>query len=95
MNLEQRVQRLFAEGKLGKRAIFNAAKMGLLPAAAAPELDNATQIESALKQALQDNKAFLALASPTAAQRNSHIEKLTRQQNRIIRLLLNKLDNVD
>jgi hypothetical protein len=44
-----------------------------------------------LQKAREDNKAYLALASPTAAERNTQIIKLTRQNNRILRLLLNDL----
>lgn len=44
-----------------------------------------------LRQARDDNKAFLAIPSPTAAERNAQIIKLTRQSIRIMRLLMNDL----
>lgn len=44
-----------------------------------------------MKKARDSNKAYLALASPTAAERNDQITKLTRQNNRIIKLLLNDM----
>lgn len=48
-----------------------------------------------LKKARDDNGAYLALESPTAAERNKQINKLTRQNNRVMRLLLNNLTGDD
>ena len=44
-----------------------------------------------LRQARNDNKAFLAISSPTTAERNAQITKLTRQNIRMMRLLMNDL----
>ena len=44
-----------------------------------------------LQQARDDNKAFLAIPSPTASERNAQITKLTRQNIRMMRLLMNDL----
>ena len=44
-----------------------------------------------LRQAREDNKAFLAIPSPTAAERNAQITKLTRQNIRMMRLMMNDL----
>lgn len=46
-----------------------------------------------LRQARDDNKAFLAIPSPTAAERNAQIIKLTRQNIRMMRLLMNDLSD--
>ncbi len=44
-----------------------------------------------LVNARADNKAYLALTNPTAADRNDQIIKLTRQAIRMQRLLLNDM----
>lgn len=44
-----------------------------------------------LRQAREDNKAFLAIPSPSAAERNAQIIKLTRQNIRMMRLMMNDL----
>ncbi len=44
-----------------------------------------------LMKARADNKAYLALANPTASDRNDQIIKLTRQAIRMQRLLLNDM----
>ena len=94
--LADRIQRPYAAGKLDSKAVLRAAKAGLLPReAAGKRLDNLENAEAALRQAIDDNKAFLALSAPTAAQRNNQIEKLTRQMQRAIRLLLSELYDAD
>ena len=42
--------------------------------------------------ALAGNATYIALASPSAAQNTAQIKALTQQNNKIIRLLVNKLD---
>jgi hypothetical protein len=54
---------------------------------------NARQIETASRSALAQNKAFLALASPTNADVLAQVKALTRQMNGVIRLLLGQLDD--
>ena len=46
-------------------------------------------------QARLDNKAYLALEAPTASERNAQIVKLTRQNIRIMRLLMNRVVGED
>ena len=48
-----------------------------------------------LKLAITDNKTYLALTSPTTAQNTAEIKKLARQNNKIIRLLVNLLDETE
>lgn len=59
------------------------------------EQDNHDTISAAAAQALATNRVFLALASPTAGQVTAEVKALARQQNGIIRLLLNQLDGTD
>lgn len=64
----------------------------------APELAADTQstnratIQQQATQALDTNRTFLALASPTNAQTLAQVKALTRQNQGLIRLLLNQLD---
>lgn len=44
-------------------------------------------------QALATNATYLALASPSTVQNTAQIQRLTRECNAIIRLLLNQLDD--
>lgn len=48
-------------------------------------------IRAYLKAAILDNKAFLAISSPTASERNTQLTKLTRQMIRVERLLINDI----
>jgi hypothetical protein len=56
---------------------------------------NRTAIEDAARQALADNRSYLAIASPTQAQAGAQVKALTRQVNGVIRLLLSQLDGLD
>lgn len=60
-----------------------------------PERANRTTIETQATQALDTNRTFLANASPTNAQTLAQVKALTRQNNGLIRLLLNRLDGTD
>lgn len=53
---------------------------------------NKATIEDQAATALGTNATFLAIASPTNAQIAAQVKALTRQNNGIIRLILNKLD---
>lgn len=56
---------------------------------------NRTNIQDFLKTAITDNKDYIALTTPTTTQNTKQIKALTRQNNRMIRLLLNLLDSAD
>lgn len=56
---------------------------------------NGTTIRTQAAAALDTNRTFLALASPTAAQNAAQIAKLTRQMNGLIRLTLGQLEGTD
>lgn len=56
---------------------------------------NRTTIEQQARTALNGNAAFLAIATPTAAQNAAQIKALTRQVNGLIRLVLGQLDAVN
>jgi hypothetical protein len=56
---------------------------------------NKLTIEEKALLALETNRTFLGLTSPTNAQTLAQVKSLTRQNNAIIRLLLNKLDGTD
>lgn len=64
-------------------------------ARAATERTNATTVRDKASTALADNKAFLAVASPTNAQVVAQVKALTRQNNALIRLALNRFDATD
>ena len=59
------------------------------------KIANRQTIIDALKLAIDDNKAYIALTAPTAAQTAAQVKKLCRQNNRMIRLLANLLDAID
>lgn len=56
---------------------------------------NRDTIETQAAAALAANAAFIALASPSAAQNAAQIKALTRQVNKLIRLVLGRLDGTD
>ena len=58
------------------------------------QADNGGKITDYLKTAITDNKTYLALTSPTTAQNTAEIKKLARQNVKVIRLLVNLLDEV-
>jgi hypothetical protein len=56
---------------------------------------NGDAIRSQAALAVEANKTFLGLASPTNAQIVAQVRSLTRQSNGLVRLNLNLLDEVD
>jgi hypothetical protein len=56
---------------------------------------NAETITEQAQQALVDNRAFLDITSPTNAQVLAQVKALTRQNNKIIRLLLQRFDSTE
>lgn len=60
-----------------------------------PENQNERTMRSSAAAALDTNRVFLAIASPTAAQSTAQVKALTRQMNALIRLTLQQLDATD
>ena len=56
---------------------------------------NRDTIEEQAGAALDANTAYLAIATPTNAQVAAQVKALTRQNNKIIRLALGRLDGTD
>jgi hypothetical protein len=56
---------------------------------------NRTTLTDRAVTALQGNRTYLGLASPTAAQQRAQVAALTRQNAALIRLVLNLLDGTD
>lgn len=56
---------------------------------------NKRTIEERAVLALETNRAFVNLTAPTNSQTLAEVKALARQNNAIIRLLLNKLDATD
>lgn len=56
---------------------------------------NEDAIRKAAATALETNRTFLAVASPTNAQTLAQVKALTRQNQGVIRLALNMLDGTD
>ena len=52
---------------------------------------NQRTIEDRLRQALDANRTYLAIATPTAAQQRAQVARLTRQNTALIRRLLRDL----
>ena len=52
---------------------------------------NQRTIEDRLRQALDANRTYLAIATPTAAQQRAQVARLTRQTTALIRHLLRDL----
>lgn len=59
------------------------------------EASNETTIRQQAEAALAGNKTYIGIASPTNAEVAAQVKALTRQNNKIIRLLIRKLDATD
>lgn len=90
----ERIERDFTPEELAQREA-DQAEHAIRQAAEAILSGNRTTIEEAALGALQGNRDFLALATPSQGDALAQIKDLTRQNNRIIRLLLNALDGAD
>lgn len=60
-----------------------------------PEVLNAEYLVDAAKAALTSNRAFAQLTNPSTAQLSAQVKALTRQNQYLIRLVLNLLDDTD
>lgn len=56
-----------------------------------PEAVASDAVRAKLRTALASNAAYLAIATPTAAQRNQQVDRLTRQVQALARLTLREL----
>jgi hypothetical protein len=59
------------------------------------EQDNDETIRQQAANALVNNRTYVALTSPTAAQTTAQVKALSRQNNGLIRQLLGLLDGTD
>lgn len=88
------------EGQTTVRCEHPAVTQQLLDAAVAahvptPVEANRTTLANRASAALDANRTYLALTSPTNAQNLAQIRLLTRECTALIRLLLNRLDGTD
>jgi hypothetical protein len=85
-NLSQKINNNFADWLAYAKGEISKADLAVT---------NKTDITARLKEAIDDNKAYLALTAPTSAQTTAQAKKLSRQINRIIRYQLNQFDGAD
>jgi hypothetical protein len=58
------------------------------------ESENGGVITDYLKLAITDNKTYLAL-TPTTAQNTAQLKAVTKQMNKVLRLILNQLEDTE
>lgn len=58
------------------------------------EIVNAATLQARAAAALTANATFLAIASPTQAQTLAHVQRLTKENNALIRLALGLLSDI-
>lgn len=74
---------------------IRAAAVPLVFDAVSPEMANRQNIESAIRGAVIANRTYLAIAAPSASQNTAQIKALTRQINRLFRILFGEYDGTD
>lgn len=72
----------------------NAAITSDVTTADAPEVVNAATLTTRAGAALTANATFLAIATPTAAQVDAQVSRLTKENNALIRLAIGLLADV-
>jgi hypothetical protein len=84
-----------AAGVVQETRPLNAAELAqeAVQAAEATAAANELDLRTKAQQALATNDAFLAIASPTNAQVVTQVQRLTRENSALIRLVLRTLDS--
>lgn len=88
------VERAFTEEERAQRAIDSAAAAAATVATNSARLNRAT-LETLARNALAGNRAAIAATSPTNAQVVGQVKELSKQNNALIRIVLDLLDATD
>ena len=95
-----RIATLAAAGKLTPAQLARAAERGWVDVAAADPSavtaqalasGNEADLKARLRGWIDTNKTYLALVAPTAAERNTQIDRLTREATALTRIVLRDL----